>query len=73
MFRCYSYTINKERINSCPLKLQFLKQFIKILRSVVNMVVVVWLHIYAYRCILRDYFNSCNFSKNEVMRSLMTV
>jgi len=30
MFRCYSYTIIRERINLCLLKLQLLKQFIKI-------------------------------------------
>ena len=29
MFRCYSYTIIRERINLCLLKLQFLKQSIK--------------------------------------------
>jgi len=44
MFRCYSYTIIRERINLCLLKLQLLKQSIKIHRCVVNMVVV-WLHI----------------------------
>jgi len=30
MFRCYSYTIIRERINSCLLKLQLLKYFINI-------------------------------------------
>ena len=44
MFRCYSYTIIRERINSHLLKLQLLKQSIKIHRCVVN-TVVVWLHI----------------------------
>jgi len=43
MFRCYSYTIIRECINSCLLKLQLLKQSIKIHRYVVN-TVVVWLH-----------------------------
>jgi len=43
MFR-YSYTTIRERINSCVLKLQLLKQYIKIHRFVVN-TVVVWLHI----------------------------
>jgi len=43
MFRCYSHTIIRERINLCLLKLQILKQFIKIHRCVVNKVVV-WLH-----------------------------
>ena len=41
MFRCYSYTIIRERINLC---LQLLKQSIKIHRCVVS-TVVVWLHI----------------------------
>ena len=45
MFRCYSYTIIRERINSCLLKLQLLK----------------------------DYCNNCNFSKHELVRSLMMV
>jgi hypothetical protein len=44
MFRCYSYTTIRERINLCLLKLQLLKQSIKIRRCVVNMAVV-WLHI----------------------------
>ena len=44
MFRCYSYTFIRERINSCLLKLQLLKQSIKIHQCVVN-TVVVWLHI----------------------------
>jgi len=44
MFRCHSYTIIRERINSCLLKLQLLKQSIETLRCVVN-TVVVWLHI----------------------------
>jgi len=43
MFRCYSYTTIRERINLCLLKLQLLKWSIKIHRCVVNMVVV-WLH-----------------------------
>jgi len=44
MFRCYSYTIIRGRINLCLLKLQLLKQSIKIHRRVVN-TVVAWLHI----------------------------
>ena len=47
MFRCYSYTIIRERINLYLLKLQLLKQPNKIRRCVVNMVVV-WLHILKY-------------------------
>jgi hypothetical protein len=53
MFRC-SYTIIREGINSCLLKLQLLKQSIKIHRCVVN-TVVVWLHIlgpYLCMCIV---------------------
>ena len=44
MFRCYSYTTIRKRINSSLLKLQLLKQSIKIHRCVVN-TVVVWLYI----------------------------
>jgi len=44
IFRCYSYTIIRERINLCLLKLQLLKQSVKIHRCVLN-TVVVWLHI----------------------------
>jgi hypothetical protein len=43
MFRCYSYTIITEGINSCLLKLQLLKQSIKIHWCVVN-TEVVWLN-----------------------------
>ena len=43
MFRYYSYTIIRERINLCLIKLQLLKYSTKIHRCVVNMVVV-WLH-----------------------------
>ena len=42
MFRC-SYTTIRELIDSCLLKLQLLKESIKIHRCVVNMVVM-WLH-----------------------------
>ena len=44
MFRRYSYTIIRERINLCLLKLQLLKQSIKTHRFVVN-TMVVWPHI----------------------------
>jgi len=58
MFRCYNYTNNTERINVCLLKLQFLKQSIKIHRCVVNMVVV-WLHILgSYWCLYVALFCS---------------
>ena len=51
MFRCYSYTIIRALINLCLLKLQLLKQSIKIHRCVVN-AVVVWLHILGpYWCV----------------------
>ena len=47
MFRCYSYTIIRERINLCLLKIQLLKLSIKIHRCVFN-TVMVWLHILFY-------------------------
>ena len=53
MFRCYSYTIIRESINLCVLKLQLLKQSIKIHRCVVNTMVMVWL------CILGPYWCLC--------------
>jgi len=58
MFRCYSYTIIRESINSCLLKLQLLKQSIKIHRCVVN-TVVVWLNILGpYWCLCVALFGS---------------
>ena len=36
MFRCYSYTIIRERINLCLLKLQLLKQSVKIHKIHIN-------------------------------------
>jgi len=66
MFRCYSYTIIRVRINLCLLKLQLLKYFIKIHRCVVN-TVVVWLHILGhYWCmyvaiIIIIIFINCNW------------
>ena len=79
MFRCYSYTVIRERINLCLLKLQLLKQSIKIHRCGVN-TVVVWLHILGpYWCLyvalfgsrLTDCFNSCNFSVAAYIGSLL--
>jgi len=59
MFRC-SYNIIRERINLCLLKLQLLKESIKIHRCVVN-TVVVWLHILGtYWCIYVAPFGSSN-------------
>ena len=49
MFHCYSYTIIRERINSCLLKLELLKWSIKIHQCVVN-TVVMWLHILTPWC-----------------------
>ena len=81
MFRCYSYTVITERIILCLLKLQLLKQCIKIHRCAVN-TVVVWLHMLGpYWCLYvalfgsrpMDCCNNCNFSKHKSMRSLMTV
>jgi hypothetical protein len=63
MFRC-SYTIIRERINSCLLKLQLLKQSIKIHRCVVN-TVVVWLHILSpYWCMCFALFG-CRLSAEQ--------
>jgi len=62
MFRCYSYTIIRERINLCLLKLQLLKESIKI-HTVLT----------THRCILIRYFNNCNFSKHKLKGSLMMV
>ena len=53
MFRSYSYTIIRERINLCLLKIQLSKQSVKIHRCVFN-TVVVWLHILGlYLCMYR--------------------
>jgi len=60
MFRCYSYTVIRERIDLCLLKLQLLKQ------STTSVLTT-------HRCILMDYFNDCNFSKHKLMRSLVTM
>jgi len=58
MFRCYSYTIIRERINLCLLKLQLLKWSIKIHGCVVN-TVVVWLNILGpYWCVYAALFGS---------------
>ena len=58
MFRCYSYTIIRERINLCLLKSQMLKQSIKTHRCAVN-TVVVWLRILGpYWCLYGALFGS---------------
>jgi len=58
MFRCHSYTIIRERISLCLLKLQLLKYSIKIQRCVVN-TVVVWLNILGtYWCLYVALFGS---------------
>jgi len=58
MFWCYCYTIIREPINLSSLKLQLLKQSIKIHRCVVN-TVVVWLHILGpYWCLCVALFSS---------------
>jgi len=81
MFRCYSYTVIRERINLCLIKLQLLKQSTKIHRCAVN-TVVVWLRMLGhYWCLyvalfdsgLTEYCNNCNFSKHKSMRSLVMV
>jgi len=58
MLWCYSYTTNREHINLCLLKIQLLKQSIKIRRCVVN-TVVVRLHILGpYWCLYVALFGS---------------
>jgi hypothetical protein len=58
MFRCYSYTIIRERINLCLPKLQLLRQSTKIHQRVVN-TVVVWLRILGpYWCLYVVLFGS---------------
>jgi len=52
MFRCYIYTIIRERINLCLIKLQLLKDSIKIHRCVVNTVVV---YVCMLHCSAGDY------------------
>jgi hypothetical protein len=59
MFRC-SYTIIRERINSYLLKLQLLNSPLKYIG--------VYVCIYVSVCVY-----NCNFSKHELMRSLMMV
>ena len=61
MFRCYSYTIIREHINSCLLKLQLLKQSIKIHRCEHTQP--------HHHCINHTlmHFNSCNFSKGTAV------
>jgi len=44
MFRCCSYTIIREHINSCLLNLLLVKKSINMYRCVVN-TVVEWLHV----------------------------
>ena len=62
MFRC-GCTINRQRTNSCSLKLQLLRYCVKIHWCVVN-TVVVWLQLHHHHR---------NFSEHELMRSLMIV
>ena len=58
MFRCYNYTIIREHIDLCLLKLHLVQQSIKIHRCVVN-TVVAWLHILGpYRCMCVALFGS---------------
>ena len=71
MFRCYSYTIISERINLCLLKLQSLKQSIKIQLCVVNMVVL-WLHILGtYWCLYVVYVYEVTVTPKHVRAVLM--
>ena len=58
MFRCYIYTIIREHITLCLLKLQLLKQSIKKHQCVIHMVVV-WLHTLGpYWCLYVALFGS---------------
>jgi len=63
MFRCDSYTIISERINSCLLKLQ-LNLPAKIHRCVVN-TVVVWLHI----LYMQPHHHRINVNFNTVFKT----
>jgi len=66
MFRCYSHTIIRERISLFLLKLQLLKQSIKIHRCAVN-TVVVWLHILGpYWCMYVALFGSRQLTSASV-------
>ena len=63
MFRCYSYTIIRERINLCLLKLQSTADTVQHTdtkygpNTFSHTTTVLTTH----RCILMDYFNNCNF------------
>ena len=61
MLRCYSYTIIRERINVCLLKLHLLKWSITIHRCAVK-TVMVWLHILGpYWCLYVVVFSSATY------------
>jgi len=70
MFRCYSYTIIRERINSYLVKLHLLKESIKILRCVVNKVVVC-LHILGPHWCLCVVLFGCRIRKKGKMEFLV--
>jgi len=71
MFQCYSYTIFRERINLCLLKLKnSTKNTHQEGPNVCSHTTTV---LTTHRCILMDCFNNCNFSKHKSMRSLMMV
>jgi len=63
MFRCYSYTIIRERINTAE---QCNIQKPNIYSHTTTALTT-------HRCLLMDYFIICNFSKYKSMRSLMMV
>ena len=65
MFRFYSYTIIRERINLCLLKLNFIKQCVKMHRCVVN-TVVVWLHTLGAYCCMYVCMCVCTRSVRKV-------
>jgi len=55
MFQCYSYTIIRERINSCLLKLQLLKQSIKIHQCVTSIYQPTNAHIISHKKLLKHF------------------
>jgi len=64
MFRCYSYTISSRLLmNSATYRHQLGPNICSHTTTILT----------AHRCTLRDYFSNCNFSKNELMCSLMMV
>ena len=73
MFQCYSYAIIRVGMIHYILKillLQYLTTFIHYGPNICGHTTTV---LTTHRCILMDCFINCNFSKHELMRSLMMV